>query len=111
MQRSFDAAQREGCCTFNVTSLDEALRIVKNEVRQRHAISVGLRGDRAEAGLQQMVERGVQPQAFAASSRLLTETPKQPRTDVLCERGMQTLPRLRSLQPVRSSDIDLAAMR
>lgn len=100
------AAQREGCCTFSVTSLDEALRIVKNEVRQRHAISVGLRGD-ARTWLEQMVERGVQPQAFA-SSRVLMDA-EAAATDVLCERGMQTFRGFR-LQPVRSSDIDLAAM-
>ena len=80
------AAQREGCCTFTVTSLDEALRIVKNEVRQRRAITVGLRGSPA-TWLHEMVERGVQPQAFAAS-RLISEC-EAAAVDVLCTRGMQ----------------------
>ena len=99
------SAQREGCCTFSVTSLDEALRIVKNEVRQRRAISVGLRGDPA-VWLQDMVERGVQPQMLAAS-RLLTggETAA---SGVLCERRMQTLNGF-GLHPVHSGAIDLEA--
>ena len=63
------AAQREGCCTFSVTSLDEALRIVKNEVRQRRAIAVALSGDPA-TWLQDMADRGVQPQAFASTRAL-----------------------------------------
>jgi hypothetical protein len=97
------AAQREGCCTFSVTSLDEALRIVKNEVRQRHAISVGLRGNPA-TWLQDMVERGVQPEAFA-SSRALREN-EAGAVGVLCERGMQTLSGF-GLCPTQSDSIDL----
>jgi hypothetical protein len=81
------AAQREGCCTFTVTSLDEALRIVKNEIRQRHAITVGLRGD-PTGWLREMVERGVQPQSFATSRALLES--EAAAVGVLCERGMQT---------------------
>ena len=100
------AAQREGCCTFTVTSLDEALRIVKNEVRQRRAITVGLRGSPA-TWLQEMVERGVQPQAFAAS-RLLPER-EAAAVDVLCTRGMQVYsgPGLNGAQS-GSIDLELA---
>ncbi len=57
-------AQRQGCCTFSVTTLDEALRALKNELRQGRAIVVGLSGDPAR-WLADMVERGVQPQALA----------------------------------------------
>ena len=96
-------AQREGCCTFTVHSLDEALRIVKNEVRQRHAITVALSGD-AGLWLQEMVERGVQPQAFAAS-RLPREGEAASLT-VLCERGMQTLHGF-GLCSTRNDGIDL----
>ena len=96
-------AQREGCCTFTVTSLDEALRIVKNEVRQRHAITVGLRGDPA-AWLQEMVERGVQPQAFAASRPLVVN--EMAAVNVLCERGMQTCCGL-DLRRLQSGGVDL----
>jgi hypothetical protein len=97
------AAQREGCCTFTVTSLDEALRIVKNELRQRHAITVGLRGDPA-AWLQEMVERGVQPQAFATSRLLLGSEVAS--VNVLYERGMQTYCGL-GLHGTQSGSIDL----
>jgi hypothetical protein len=58
------AAQREGCCTFAVTTLDEALRVLKNEVRQRRAITVGLGGDPA-VWIAEMVERGVLPGVVA----------------------------------------------
>ena len=81
------AAQREGCCTCTVTSLDEALRVVKNEVRQRRAVAVALRGEPA-VWLREMVERGVQPQAFASSRALLEE--ESSATDVLRARGMET---------------------
>ena len=96
-------AQREGCVTFSVTSLDEALRIVKNEVRQRHAITVALRGDSA-AWLGDMVERGVQPQAFA-TSRVLTQE-ESTAVSTLCERGMGTLSGF-SLYPVQPRTVDL----
>ena len=52
------AAQREGCCTFSVTTLDEALRALKNEVRQERAITVGL-GGAMDGWLGEIAERGV----------------------------------------------------
>jgi urocanate hydratase len=54
------AAMRDGCCSFVVTSLDEALRALKNELRQGRAITVGLGGEPAR-WLEEMVERGVVP--------------------------------------------------
>jgi hypothetical protein len=66
------AAQREGCCTFIVSSLDEALRALKNEVRQAHAITVGLSGDPLQ-WLQEMLMRGVLPAVVAAESTLPVE--------------------------------------
>ena len=101
--RHIREAQREGCCTFSVTSLDEALRIVKNEVRQRHAITVALRGDPA-TWLRDMVERGVQPQAFA-SSRPLSKG-ESSGIDVLCERGMRVFCGL-GLCGLERSNLDL----
>ena len=97
-------AQREGCCTFTVNSLDEALRIVKNELRQRRAIAVALSGDTGR-WLQEMVERGVQPEAFAAA-RLLGEEQAASVT-VLRERGMQALHGF-GLGPALTGGIDLA---
>jgi hypothetical protein len=60
-------AQRAGCCTFVVTTLDEALRALKNEVRQGRAITVGLGGD-SDKWLAEMMERGVLPEVVAAES-------------------------------------------
>jgi urocanate hydratase len=61
------AALRSGACDFVVNTLDEALRTMKNEVRKRQPLSVGLEGDLAET-LSEMVERGVQPHLIANTS-------------------------------------------
>ena len=53
-------ANRDGVADFLVTSLDEALRILKNEVRKRQAVSVGVSADPG-AMVAQMRERGVLP--------------------------------------------------
>lgn len=57
-------ALRQDCCDFMVNHLDEALRILKNEVRKRKPVSVGLLGNAAEV-LPEMVERGVLPDLLA----------------------------------------------
>jgi urocanate hydratase len=54
------AAMRRGELDFVVNTLDEALRALKNEVRQRRALSVGLIAE-VDAVLNVMVERGVLP--------------------------------------------------
>lgn len=59
-------ASRAGCLTFSVTTLDEALRALKNEVRQGRAINIGLAGDPTQ-WLNEMVERGILPTAITAS--------------------------------------------
>lgn len=46
--------------TFTVTTLDEALRALKNEIRQGRAITVALAGN-AQHWLAEIRERGVQP--------------------------------------------------
>jgi urocanate hydratase len=51
---------KTGYCDFMVNSLDEALRILKNAVRKKEAVSVGLVGNCADV-LPEMVERGVVP--------------------------------------------------
>ncbi len=53
-------ANREGVADFLVTSLDEALRILKNEVRKRHAVSVAV-SVAPSAMVAVMIERGVLP--------------------------------------------------
>ncbi len=53
-------AMRTGAIDFVVTTLDEALRILKNEIRKRQPVAVGACGAPAEV-MRAMVERGVQP--------------------------------------------------
>jgi urocanate hydratase len=57
---SLKSAMRSGELDFVVNTLDEALRALKNEIRQRHPLSVGLIAD-VDATLDELVERGVQP--------------------------------------------------
>lgn len=57
-------ALRAGVCDFVVNNLDEALRILKNEIRKRRGVSVALTFD-AGAAVREMVERGVQPEILA----------------------------------------------
>ncbi len=49
-----------GYCDFMVTSLDEALRILKNAVRKKENVSVGLVGNCADI-IPELAERGVVP--------------------------------------------------
>jgi urocanate hydratase len=51
---------RTGYCDICVNSLDEALRILKNAVRQKQAVSVGLIGNCAEV-IPELARRGVVP--------------------------------------------------
>jgi Urocanase Rossmann-like domain len=53
-------AIRDGVIDFLVTSLDEALRILKNEIRKREPVAVCIAAA-PDAIEMQMVERGVQP--------------------------------------------------
>lgn len=53
-------AIRDGIVDFLVTSLDEALRILKNEIRKRAPVAVCV-GQNAAAVEREMIERGVQP--------------------------------------------------
>lgn len=51
---------REGYCDYCVNTLDEALRILKNAVRQKQAVSVGLIGNCADI-IPELASRGVVP--------------------------------------------------
>jgi urocanate hydratase len=51
---------KTGYCDFMVNSLDEALRILKNAVRKKEAVSVGLVGNCADV-IPELAERGVVP--------------------------------------------------
>jgi hypothetical protein len=58
---------RAGFVDFVVANLDEALRILKNEIRRALPVSVGLAID-AEPSIDAMVERGLQPDLLSAVS-------------------------------------------
>jgi urocanate hydratase len=51
---------KTGYCDFMVTTLDEALRILKNAVRKKENVSVGLAGNCADV-IPELAERGVVP--------------------------------------------------
>ncbi len=51
---------KNGYCDFLVTTLDEALRILKNAVRKKENVSVGLVGNCADI-IPELAERGVVP--------------------------------------------------
>jgi urocanate hydratase len=51
---------KTGYCDFMVNTLDEALRILKNAVRKKEAVSVGLIGNCADV-IPELAERGVLP--------------------------------------------------
>jgi urocanate hydratase len=51
---------KTGYCDFMVTTLDEALRILKNAVRKKENVSVGLFGNCADI-IPELAERGVVP--------------------------------------------------
>src|SRR5258708_1239370 len=51
---------KTGYCDFMVNTLDEALRILKNSVRKKEAVSVGLVGNCADV-IPELAERGVLP--------------------------------------------------
>jgi urocanate hydratase len=53
------SAVRDGVIDFLVTSLDEALRILKNEIRKRNGVSVAVTAPHAQL-VAEMAERGVQ---------------------------------------------------
>lgn len=56
---------RNGIADFVVTSLDEALRILKNEIRKRNSVAVCIGSDR-DAVEREMIERGVVPDVVFA---------------------------------------------
>jgi urocanate hydratase len=67
------AAMRRGELDFVVNTLDEALRALKNEVRVRRPLSVGLIAD-VDAVLREMVERGVLPDRLLIGANQSAQT-------------------------------------
>jgi hypothetical protein len=65
-------ALRAGVCDFVVNNLDEALRILKNEIRKHRAVSVVLTSD-LDSAIGEIIARGVQPDVLAFPIQELME--------------------------------------
>lgn len=112
-------ALRAGVCDFVVNNLDEALRILKNELRKHTVVSVCLI-DKHKVAVKEAIERGVQPQIVAfpeptlqeRGARLLDATgrsePVQMRWSVESE-GPQWLPVLDKLAVAATAREELRA--
>ena len=82
---------RNGIVDFAVIAVDEALRILKNEIRKQQPIAVLL--EREPAGvLAELVERGAQPD-------MLRWAAPDPAIDTLKARGARALPQPRETAP------------
>lgn len=76
-------AMREGAIDFVVNSLGEALRILKNEIRRKQPVAVGVAAA-PQAILQEMADRGVQPDLLAPLS---ADVPRAPQIAGFLDRG------------------------
>lgn len=84
-ERALRESSQAGVIDFQVTSLSEALRVLKNEIRKGVPVSVGVL-DSAGSVWDEAVERGVQPHA-------LLERPEHgAAAHVLLQRGAVRLP-------------------
>jgi hypothetical protein len=79
---------RNGIVDFAVTTLDEALRILKNEVRKQQPIAVLLEREPTSV-LEEMVERGAQPDLLRWTA---PEPALRAHIDTLKNRGARLLP-------------------
>jgi threonine dehydrogenase-like Zn-dependent dehydrogenase len=57
------AALLSGACDFVVNTVDEALRILKNQIRQRRPVSVALEAA-PDAAVGELIDRGMLPELF-----------------------------------------------
>jgi urocanate hydratase len=73
-------AMRDGVVDFVVNSLEEALRILKNEVRKHQTVSVAVAAD-AHKVVEQMLDRGVLPDLLPPASWMGSETFVSPAAD------------------------------
>ncbi len=80
---------RNNVCDFIVNSLDEALRILKNEVRKKLPVAVCLEQDFAGT-VEEFAARGVQPDVMALSRK--EGGTERDAISQLVERGMTLLP-------------------
>jgi hypothetical protein len=59
------AAMRSGAVDFVVNTVDEALRVLKNEIRKRQPLSIALETN-PQPALRELLDRGILPQLFTA---------------------------------------------
>jgi urocanate hydratase len=81
------AAMRRGAVDFVVNSLDEALRTLKNQIRQGRPLGVALTGDVASV-LEEIVERGVLPDRMFGHAAMLDASQSRASIDSLQASGM-----------------------
>jgi hypothetical protein len=77
------AAMRQGHLDFVVRSLDEAVRILKNELRRARPVSVGLIGDPSEV-IAEMQSRGIVADIYVAFAPKL-QAPMQAKSILLLD--------------------------
>jgi hypothetical protein len=82
------SAMRAGYLDFVVNTLDEALRTLKNEIRQKRPLSVGVITD-VETALAEMVERGLQPEMQFVHSPNVQRMLSNAQVEALRARGMR----------------------
>jgi len=75
------AGLRQGFCDFVVAHADEALRILKNELRRGLPVSVGLVADPASC-IAALIERGLQPDLLSAPAAFAPQA-----VEMFVERG------------------------
>jgi hypothetical protein len=86
---------RNGIVDFAVNTLDEALRILKNEIRKRQPIAVLLEREPADA-LAEMVDRGAQPDLMRWAS---SEPAPQGYVETLRQHGARPVPAPEAAEP------------
>jgi urocanate hydratase len=82
------AAMRRGEVDFVVNTLDEALRTLKNQIRQGRPLSVALTGD-VTAALAEIAERGVLPVIMLSSAVVMNSVRSRASIGLLEESGMR----------------------
>ena len=80
-------AMREGVIDFLVNSLDEALRILKNEIRKRQPVAVAV-SVAPETIVKEMLDRGILPDLLPP---LLQTSPTEPAFAAFLARGAQRI--------------------
>lgn len=111
-------ALRAGVCDFVVNNLNEALRILKNEIRNRRSVSIALTADVAPA-VAEMVARGVQPEILtfpvqemmARGTRVLAKENGNGMIPIKWEVGREPLRWLPVLDEMAIASLRVADMR